>query len=205
MSRKPVSSHKIKPDQTGTRNQLCNPPMVNSISWSPSGRLLAAGLGDGSASVFAIENRSLVEVARLQEHGHETPVASVIFPGFLPTSSEHIASQDRLFVTLRNDAVVNLWDLGHSIGGDGALNPSSSVLGVLSANMDAQEGEELYGLSKAVEDLSVFGDQPRLLFGIPHLRKPNCMASSRGRDPLFPSTLFVADTTNDITAYSIPL
>jgi hypothetical protein len=58
-------------------------------------------------------------------------------------------------------------------------------------------------------DLSLDGDdndgQPRILCSIPHGSKPNWMVSSRGRDPVFPSSIFVADTSNDITAYTIPL
>jgi WD40 repeat protein len=173
--------------------------MVNCLSWSPSGRLLAAGLGDGSASVFSVENRSLVEVARLQEMGHETPVASVLFPSFLPSDSQHVAAQDRLLATLRNDAVINLWDLGVSAAGCGAVNPCSA----LAAGLAEEEKDQT--LDKAMEDLYLFGDQPRLIFGIPHHKKPNWMTSSRDLDPIFPSTLFVADVTRDITAYSIPL
>ena len=175
--------------------------MVNHLSWSPSGRLLAAGLGDGSASVFSVENRSFVEVARLQEVGHETAVASVLFPSFLPTTSQHVASQDRLLVTLRNDAVINFWDLGSSAAGEGAVNPFSS----LAPEAEQNDVKNNRNLDNAMEDLSLFGDQPRLIFGIPHHEKPNWMTSSRGLDPLFPSSLFVADISNDITAYSIPL
>ena len=199
-------SKKITADPTGNRNQLCNPPMVHSLAWSPSGRLLAAGLGDGTSSVFLVENRSLVEVARLQaDTGHESAVASVLFPSILPIDSsqqKHATSQDRLLACIRNDAVVQFWDLGCNVAGERAINPSR----ILPNNGESETNPEATKvIGDAVQDLSLVADQPKLLFGIPHNKKPNWMTTSRGCDTFFPSTIFLADTTNDITAYTIPL
>lgn len=204
--KKPLFAKKITADTSaGSRTQLCNPPMVHSLAWSPSGRLLAAGLGDGTASVYSIENRSCVEVARLQEaNDHDSSVASVIFPALLPAaSSQHAASQDRLLACIRNDAVIKMWDLGCTVAGEKAIDPSISL-----SDFANQENEELTStsmeLEDAIEDLSLV-DTPRMLFKIQHHSKPNWMISTGHADPNFPSSVFVSDVTNDITAYTIPI
>ena len=197
--RRPLSETKISINQTGA--QLCNPPMVHSLAWSPSGRLLASGLGDGTSSVFSIENRSLVEVARLQDvNDSDSPVASVLFPSFVPAGTNaHATAQDRLLAVIRNDAVINMWDLGCSIAGQQAANPSVSFSGFADKSMS--------NVSPATESLDEFdlvADQPRLLFKIAHHEKPNWVASSCRNERHFCSTLFVSDTSNDITTYTLP-
>jgi hypothetical protein len=62
--------------------------------------------------------------------------------------------------------------------------------------MDEEPMDELQGLSRRTQELSL--DQPKILFGIPHGRKVNWMTTSK-------QSVFVADTSNDITAYTIPL
>ena len=200
--RKPSCSKKITPDTSGSRNQLCNPPMVHSLAWSPSGRLLAAGLGDGTVGVYSVENRSFVEVARLQEENdHDSSVASVLFPAFLPSTSsspQHATSQDRLLACIRNDAVIKMWDLGCTVAGEKATNPSLSLSGCMSQESDDMELED------AVDELSLV-DKPKVLFTIPHHSKPNWMVSTTLNDPHFPSSIFVGDISNEITEYSIPI
>lgn len=201
--RRPSASKMITPDASGNSNQLCNPPMVHSLAWSPSGRLLAAGLGDGTSSVFSIENRSLVEVARLETSGQQSAVASVLFPAFLTfeTTKNHETSQDRLLATIRNDAIIHMWDLGRTVASEKAIDPSVALSNYLDEGIADNDNE----IVDAVQDLSLVADKPKLLFGIPHGKKPNWMTSSGGHDTHFPSSLFVADTTNDITVYTIPL
>jgi len=186
--RRPLSSQHITNTDAGA-NQVCNPPMVHSLTWSPSGRLLAAGLGDGSLSVMSVENRSLVQVVRLED-AHSGSVASVVFMRW--SSSQHVAANDRIMVSTGNDCTVAVWDLGASLCGEGAVNPSRLLY---------VEGDE-ESMDTAMQDLNI-SDQPKTLFAWNHGEKPNWMISSY-RDPLFPSTLFIADTSNDITAYTLP-
>lgn len=197
-----LSSRRITIDQGSA--QMCNPPMVHSLAWSPSGRLLASGLGDGTSSIWLVENRSLVEVARLQDPNGDTPVAAVIFPSFLPTPTkqQHATSQDRLLALIRNDGVINMWDLGFSVAGDKAINPSPPLLPLLDENLESSDDSKI---KESLEELALAVEQPKLLFKVPHHEKPNWMASSCSSERHFPSSIFVADTTSDITAYSIPL
>lgn len=46
---------------------------------------------------------------------------------------------------------------------------------------------------------------PKVLFRISHQQKPNWITCSRSSDTLFPSSVFVADTTCNISVYSLPL
>ena len=179
--------------------------MVHTLAWSPSGRLLAAGLGDGTVGVYSIENRSCVEVARLQEENdRDSSVASVLFPALSATtssssSSHHATSQDRLLACIRNDAVIKLWDLGSTVAGEKAVKPVFDCLGQDSADSASTSME----LENAVDELSLV-DKPNMIFSIPHHRKPNWMVSTVLEDPDFPASIFVGDISNEITAYSIP-
>lgn len=213
------------PNTDAAANQVCNPPMVHALQWSPSGRLLAAACGDGSCCLLQAENRSLVLAARLEEHGGA--LASVIFPEWsaaaisgdsgleAPSSSSHVAAQDRLLVTAGNDGAIHLWDLGSLLAGEGAVDPSR-LLNVAPRGHDEDTHMHMDmdttgtgSVAKQMRHLSLDTDntdQPRVLCSISHgTNKPNWMVSSRGRDPVFPSSLFVADTSNDITVYTIPL
>ncbi len=219
--KRPSCSYRVTPDPPNSEaaastNQVCNPPMVHSLSWSPSGRLLAAGLGDGTCRVLHVEGRSsCVEVARL-ENGHDAPVASVLFPEWTasPTPSacgRHVTAQDRLLTSAGNDGAILGWDLGGVVAGDGAHVPS--LLIDESVLQTTHQGKQPMDLSDAMQGLTMQIEHdeddlyrpPYILFHIPHGHKPNWMTSSRGHDSVFPATLFVADTTNNITAYTIPL
>ncbi|CAB9496048.1 WD repeat domain 53 [Seminavis robusta] len=190
-------------EQSDSNNQLCNPPMVHSLAWAPSGRLLAAGLGDGSALVMQVENRSLVHVARLRDKT-DAAVAAVIFP----------ATTDRLLTVIRNDAMMHFWDLGVTVAGEQAEDPSWIVPSNNNNNNhhtdSAKPKDTKNSLPQAMQDLSL--DQPSLLFKIPHQNKPNWMVSScssatghdnKDKNKDIPCSIFVADTTNDITAYTL--
>lgn len=165
--------------------------MVYSLNWSPSGNLLAAGLGDGNVNIYAIENRNLVQTGLLPD-GHDSSVASVLFPSFCKNKTE------RVLFSGGSDGTVLCWDLGAN---------------VCDNSMDAKHPQDLFASSllqqernrkssndfiQQTEELSL--DKPQILFGIGNGGKINWMETSRS-----PSSLFVADTTNDITAYTIPL
>jgi WD40 repeat protein len=216
--KRPVSVLKI-PNTDAGANQVCNPPMVHGLEWSPSGRLLAAACGDGSCCLLQADNRSLVLAARLEAHGGA--IASVVFPEWTNSSiilndyaaasrqTQHVAAHDRLLLTAGNDGFILLWDLGSMLGGEGARDPSSLLQLPSNNGTDAPDASGS-AVAAQMGDLSLDNNddsdgQPRVLCSIPHGAKPNWMVSSRGRDPVFPSSIFVADTSNDITAYTIPL
>jgi WD40 repeat protein len=162
--------------------------MVHSLSWSPSGRLLAAGLGDGNCAVFAVDNRSLVQVGLLTP-GHHASVASVVFPSFA-------ADNERVLISAGSDGAILCWDLGSSVLGEDHARPDPST-SLFSQHLLLDGGD----LSEKLQDLQLLNlKKPKVLFGIPHAPKPNWLASRTT-----PATLYVADTTNDITAYNIPL
>ena len=171
--RKPLDTLLIARDDVGA-NQMCNPPMVHSLSWSSSGRLLAAGLGDGSIQIMGVVKRKLAALTRLRE-GHGASVASLCFPDFGLSN----ANTDRILASAGTDGAIIVWDLKQSVGGDASADPQQ----VLSREL-------------LKEDLS---NEPSIVFGIPHAHKANCVMSSRT------NTLYVADTSNDITGYAIPL
>jgi WD40 repeat protein len=181
-------------------NQVCNPPMIHSLAWSPSGRLLAAGLGDATCGVLRVDGRKLSQVVRLRE-GHESSVATVLFPnwssGASNANTHHVLAQDRLLASAGTDGAILCWDLGKSVAGNGALDPSSLF------------GESVVPLEDAMEQASLEDGESslsaKILFGIPHDQKPNWMVCSGNMDQVLPATLFVADTSNDITAYTIPM
>jgi WD40 repeat protein len=172
--------------------------MVHSLAWSASGRLLAAGLGDGNIPIFSMENRTLVQTGYLPE-GHDSSVAHVCFPNFCGGS-------ERILLSGGSDGAILCWDIGPNVlDSKDPVVPSQifpeSLLSQRrdrddSMMMDEQPMDELQGLSRRTQELSL--DQPKILFGIPHGRKVNWMTTSK-------QSVFVADTSNDITAYTIPL
>lgn len=172
---------------------MCNPPMVYSLNWSPSGNLLAAGLGDGNVNIFAIENRNLVQTGLLPD-GHDSSVASVLFPSFCNNKTE------RVLFSGGSDGTVLCWDLGANVCHNST--PSKHPQDLFAPSLLQQQANSKSvdgGLIKQTEELTLV-DKPQILFGIGNGGKINWMETSQS-----PSTLFVADTTNDITAYTIPL
>jgi WD40 repeat protein len=174
-------------------NQVCNPPMVHSLGWSPSGRLLAAGLGDGTIGILRIDGRKMTLAARLRE-GHDSSVATVLFPNWSTAGNNHVLAQDRLLATAGTDGSLLCFDLGRSVAGDGAVDPTSLF------------GKSVVPLESSINQVSLSEDaSPNMLFGIPHEKKVNWMVCSGNDDSVLPATFFVADTSNDITAYAIPM
>jgi WD40 repeat protein len=189
---KRAHSIKINPLDSDA-NQVCNPPIVNQLSWSPSGRMLAAALGDGSCAILSGEPNltSLLLTARLEE-AHSGPVASVVFPEWGASNSPAITSHDRLLCSAGNDGQIVLWDLGATLAGEKATDPGAFL----------PIPHETYTIEEAVSSLELV-DRPKTMFGWQHAHKPNFVTTSR--DSCLPSTMFVADVTSDIIAYSIPL
>ena len=171
--RKPLDTLIIPRNDIGV-NQMCNPPMVHSLCWSPSGRLLAGGLGDGSIQIIAVVKKKLVSLLRLSE-GHGDSVASICFPNFRSSA----ANTDRMVASAGTDGHILLWDLKQTVGGHASADPTQI-------------------LSPEVLDEDLCSD-PSVLLGIPHTRKANYLLSNQT------NALFVADTSIDITGYTIPL
>jgi len=203
------SSDVIENNKRAQLNQVWNPPVVHSLSWSPSGRLLAAGLGDGSSILFKLERRQLLEAGRLKG-GHDAAVASILFPQFgsLSHLSSHATAEDRLLITAGNDGAIILWDLGTQIvQGRGAVDPANMF--VSHNNDKGRSGGDKNigydGIVEGVEKLLLSTKMNyKILFGITHGLKPNCVVNSVASEPCLPSSLFVADTSNNITIYSLP-
>jgi WD40 repeat protein len=228
--RKPLSSHTIlrgsdADGMDGTKDgsdhasggsnnkpQVCNPPMVHSLGWSPSGATLAAGLGDGSIAVFSIENRTLVQTGLLSTGcggaSHDSSVASVAFPSFSRQSAERIVS------SAGTDGSIFFWDLGHGCGdgygddgrdpiGDDAFCPTHLFASLsLKRHGDKEENDSV------TRRAAFCSGRPQVLFGIPHGQKLNWITPAVNMNSTSSGhgdTLFVADTSMDITAYTIPL
>lgn len=213
--KRPSSTHTIqRDDEENSVNQICNPPFINSLAWSPSGRLLSAGLGDGTAVVMEVDGRKLVEKCRLRG-GHDAAVASVLFPQFGGVDSKHIVAEDRLMVTGGNDGSIFLWDLGKNLACQG-VDPSTMFVDCVPSttcsgdieNDSVQVDDALKSLSMSTpphDDGNIDkGLDPTILFGVQHGKKPNFIESSRSSNVAFPSSIFVADTSNDITVYTFP-
>ena len=183
-----LSSYFI-PTQDEDSHKICNPPMVHSLEWSPTGRLLVAGLGDGSCAVFSIENGSLVLQSRL-ENAHSGSIASICFPLWMPgtTESPNSLPNERLLITSGNDGMVVAWDLEKGLCGEDQWNPQE-LFPMLDSDNDTSLGE----LSLTVP--------PRTLFAFSHGRKPNWMTYSLDRDPCYPRGLFIADTSCGVSIY----
>jgi WD40 repeat protein len=164
--------------------------MVYSLAWSPSGRLLAAGLGDGNIPIFSIENRSLVQTGYLPD-GHDSSVASVLFPEFGKTN-------ERLVVSGGSDGAILCWDIGPNVMEVSTMEDPKGLFTetFLGGSPSSDDPMAVDDISRKTEELS-FG-KPKILFGIPHEKKMNWMTTSD-------QCIFVADTSADITAYQLPL
>ena len=203
-------------------NQVCNPPLVHSTCWSPSGRLLSAGLGDGSILILKPEGRRLVEVSRIASThsriGHSSAVATVLFPQFgnIQHSTSHVTTEDRFMVTGGNDGNIIFWDLGSFVGGDYAMDPRSYIHCCdekdtttttsctvsnrpKGSNTKSSLDDDMEQLSLATSSLD-----PNVLFALNHKEKPNCLLSTHASDAVFANSIIVGDTSNDITIYTLP-
>ena len=214
--RRPIYTVTIKP-QADTQNstQLCNPPFVHSLSWSPSGRYLAAGLGDGSCLILGAEGRKLVEYGKLnQDGGHTAPVAAVYFPCFnlardaSKKAMLHGTVDDRLLISAGNDEKILFWDLGKDMVGADASDPTAYMSKTDESGAHGEINSRLNTISIDNSDEDIPNDllpsPSKVLFQIPHKHKANWICSQSG-DPSLPCSLFVADTSNEISLYSFNL
>ena len=233
-----TSAIHIKPAESENTTQICNPPFIHSLQWSPSGRLLAAGVGDGSCVILRGEGNRLVEIGRLgyEEGGHAAAVASVCFPGFgsSSTRSARFEAEDRLLISAGNDGKILFWDLGGNMVDGDALDPLLYLAGCdedtkqetnkedngvdrVTDSMDSasissnkRKGNQKKGKKTTTsDDADLFLDDllpspPKVLFQIQHNYKSNWITCSRASDAALPSSVFVADTTSNISIYTLP-
>lgn len=196
-------------------NQVCNPPLVHSTCWSPSGRFLSAGLGDGSILILRPEGRRLVEVSRIASThsriGHSSAVASVLFPQFgnIQHSTSHVTTEDRFMVTGGNDGNIIFWDLGSFVGRDYAMDPRSYIQCCDEKDTNRPKGSNATTSSSLDDDmeqlsLATSSLDPNVLFALNHKEKPNCLLSTHASDAVFANSVIVGDTSNDITIYTLP-
>ena len=237
------------------------------MSWSPSGRLLCAGVGDGSCAILRAEGRRLVKIGRMgsDEGGHGSAVAGVCFAGFgLCDQRDDLAAQlsakirksgeaeDRLMISAGNDGTLIFWDLGGNMVGNGPLDPvlyldkcllppvkrgaddntttqdtdekktndatnTKAMKSLEISNNQTNNSKKKPKKGKQVAKELLSGDEdlsdellltpspPKVLFKIAHGQKPNWITCSRASDTVLPTSLFVADTTNNISIYTLPL
>lgn len=200
--RVPLSSYNVEPIRS-VITSLCNPPVVHCLSWSPSGRLLAVGLGDGSVSVLKIKKRKLVEVYSLC-NAHYAATACITFPSVFSRFSGNSLMHDRLLVTSGNDGTLFLWDIGPRVAGGSALNPNSFLVGSnsIDSNRFKISSWKLCSRSSLSRSPSCH-HRTESIFGLKHGKKPNFLICGNLYDQNQSPTLYLADTSNDITIYTL--
>ena len=236
--RKPLCSVSVQQQQQqqGSSAQAVNPPMVHSLSWSPSGQYFAAGLGNGNVNLYTVpfpaktpaagnrRNNEIVQIGQLPG-GHSSSVVSVLYPEFGQSTDTDQWSNlsDRVLCSAGSDGKILFWDLSTCLRGDRAddldailaeLNVSSNV----GSNDDKKNGGEdeiskLFDDSLLIDGRSKIADatSPSVLFQIDHQEKINWVTKATITSPsttpgkIINDTIFVADTSNDITSYKIPL
>ena len=108
----------LEQDDGQTTTQMCNPPLVHSLSISGDGNSLATGCGDCTVVVYSLGGRrgQMAQRLRLASGGHSASVGTVHFPVFAPNSR---------VLSGGNDRKICLWDV--------TLPPSASVAAAAAA------------------------------------------------------------------------
>ena len=190
------------------------------MAWSNNGKSLTAGLGDGTVGVFEINNRKLVQTQLLvgnetidgtMNFAHESSVASVNYPSFSNSTS------DRILCSAGSDGAIVFWDLGMGIPNDevwddtiddksdGKINSDDAVAEIFPPRLLQDLSNRDF--AEAHNTTNVSSHKPRILFDISHGEKINWVtpATPSGADSsAYNDTIFVADTSSDITSYTIP-
>ena len=219
--------------EENSKPKVCNPPFVYSLAWSNDGKSLAAGLGDGTVGLFEINNRTLVQsqllVGHIEDGGdgtmyyaHESSVASVVFPSFSASTN------DRILCSAGSDGSIVFWDLGKP--NDELWNDDNDNENATKANKNnigdsddvvaqlfpprllqgLRNDDNDNGINKQNTSTATSRHKPSIIFDIPHGQKINWVTSAAPSSSLgiasskYNDTIFVADTSPDITSYTIP-
>lgn len=160
-------------------SQTVNPPYVHSVAFSPSGRLFAAGVGDGSITIHETATQRCVE--RLWPHTR--PVGHIEYPVFVDEGPrEHVVA------SCGND--------GKIIVNDCSLDEVPSAPSKSKRKGKAKKASPSDSASAATEVPSAPKD--RVLYCIAHGSGPNWFTTTSAID----GSVAVADTTPIITVYS---
>ena len=139
-------------------------------------------------------------------YAHESSVASVVYPSFSgPTS-------DRILCSSGSDGAIVFWDLGKpndeqwNYNDDSDTDSNDSVAKLFPHTMLQELRNDAF--AESYNNTTSSGHQPRMLFDISHGQKINwvtpAVPSSGSASSTYNDTIFVADTSPDITSYTIP-
>lgn len=175
------------------QQQLCNPPMIHTLTWMPSFPCFVAGCGDGS---LAIGNAQGVWLSRV-DAAHGASVAACCPFGNDPEWG--------CLASTGNDGRIVLWEMQSLLL---SSRESRSKTNNTDGNATNSSGRDwLYGardsgdiseLNDAIDSWSL-KQEPQTLLAWDHVRgmnKPNDMVHSE-------TALFLADTSPTITMYTI--
>jgi len=186
---------------------------------------LASGLGDGTIGIFEINNRTLIQNQLLIGRGssnsdvscdemhfaHNSSVVSVVFPCFSSSTD------DRIFCSAGTDGQIVFWDLGDEQWSNEEENlnyeTNNTYIDVVAQLFHANllqglnnHNNETAGTIHTNTMITKHKNyQPTILFEIPHKKKINWVTKATATDQMRNNdTIFVADTSPDITSYTIP-
>ncbi|GAX27490.1 hypothetical protein FisN_23Hh044 [Fistulifera solaris] len=174
------------------QSQLCNPPMIHSLTWMPSFPCFVAGCGDGS---LAIGNTQGVWLSRV-DMAHGAAIAACC---------PFAAKEWGCLASTGNDGRIVLWDMQSLLWSfkSNARNddrkPSTSCREWLfgsDPNSSIKHEQEISTLNDAMESWSL-QQEPQTLLAWDHGKKPNDMVHASE------TALLLADISPDITMYTI--